>query len=169
LAFPDFKAFRDRRKTSQKNNNRTFGTDEEVLAALPDRTTVDLQVATYFRYWETAYRILHEPSFWKEYAQFWEQQAAGSTQPGFATMLLLMIASTACLPPKDDVFEGDTTADRQMASNIIDICEAWLGRQHRKRLTLHFFQVQCLLLLAKRTNCVRLKQGEGIFTANDTQ
>ncbi|KAH7401722.1 fungal-specific transcription factor domain-containing protein [Phaeosphaeria sp. MPI-PUGE-AT-0046c] len=155
----DFKTFRDRRKKAQKHyTTRTFGTDEEVLAALPDRTSVDLQVATYFRHWETAYRILHEPSFWKEYAAFWEQRAAGLTQPGFAVMLLLMIASTVCLTPKDDVFEGDTTADRQMASNIIDICEAWNGRQPRKRLTLQFFQLQCLLLLAKRANCVRLKQ-----------
>lgn len=85
-------------------------------------------------------------------------------QPGFATMLLLMMASTACLTLKDDLFEGDTTADRQMASNVIELCEAWIGRQPRKRLTLQFFQLQCLLLVAKRANCVRLKQGEAPFS-----
>jgi hypothetical protein len=70
-----------------------------------------------------------------------------------------MIAGTKCLTPKDDVFEGDTTFDRLTASNILDLCDAWIGRQPRKRLTLQFFQIRILSLFAKRVNCVKLKQG----------
>jgi hypothetical protein len=153
--------FRDRRKVANKYKDaHTRGSDEEVFAALPDRTTVDIQVTNYFQAWETTYRILHGPSFWKEYQNFWEQPSGQAAQPGFAVILLLIGATTKCLNPKDDVFEGDTTADRQMASNIIKICEAWIGRQPRKRLTLQFFQLQCLALVAKRVNCDRVKQGK---------
>jgi hypothetical protein len=139
---------------------RILGTDDEIFTAIPDRSAVDTQIALYFQTWETAYRILHEPSFWKEYNAFWEQKAAGESSSGFAVMLLLMVASTKCLTVKDDVFEGDTTADRQAAANIIDLCETWIGRQPRKRLTLQFFQLRILLLFAKRVNCVGAKQGQ---------
>ncbi|KAF1914849.1 hypothetical protein BDU57DRAFT_453747 [Ampelomyces quisqualis] len=155
----DFKMFRDRRKVANKYKDAHIrGSDDEVFATLPDRTTVDLQVTNYFQAWETTYRILHGPSFWKEYQNFWEQPSGQSGQPGFAVILLLICATTKCLTPKDDVFEGDTTADRQMASNLIKVCEAWIGRQPRKRLTLQFFQLQCLSLVAKRVNCDRVKQ-----------
>jgi hypothetical protein len=158
----DFKTFRDRRKIATKQNDaHTFGIDREIFAALPERSVVDLQVALYFQTWETTYRTLHEPSFWKEYNAFWQQGTPGqsSNSPGFAVMLLLMIASTKCLAPKDDVFEGDTTADRLMASSMIDLCDVWIGRQPRKRLTLQFFQIRILSVLAKRSSCAKLKQG----------
>jgi hypothetical protein len=138
--------------------DRIHGTDEEVFAALPERSIIDLQVALYFETWETSYRILHEPSFWKEYTAFWEQKSTDSCPADFAVLLILIVATTKCLTPKDDVFEGDTTFDRQTATNLIETCEAWIGRQPRKRLTLHFFQLRCLSLLAKRVNCVKLKQ-----------
>jgi hypothetical protein len=138
--------------------DRTHGTDADVFTALPDRSTVHVQVTLYFQTHETTCRILHEPSFWKEYALFWERHLEGSGSADFAVMLLLIVASTMCIKPKDDVFEGDTTSDRQSASNLIDICDAWINRQPRKRLTLCFFQVRCLSLFARRMNCVRLKQ-----------
>ncbi|KAF1845580.1 uncharacterized protein K460DRAFT_283904 [Cucurbitaria berberidis CBS 394.84] len=155
----DFKAFRDRRKIASKRPGAiTQGTDEEVLAALPERNIVDVHVALYFQTWETTYRVLHEPSFWSEYSSFWEQRHGDHGQPGFAVILLLIVATSKCLNPKDDDFMGDTTADRQIASNLIGICESWIGRQSRKRMTLLFFQLQCLALVAKRVNCVKLKQ-----------
>lgn len=129
-----------------------------MFNALPEKSYIDVQVAQYFQTWETSYRILHEPSFWKEYVEFWEQYAGRSGQAGFAVTLLLIVATTKCLGPKDDVFVGDMTADRQAASSLIDLCDSWMNRQPRKRLTLQFFQLQCLALLAKRVNCVKLKQ-----------
>ncbi|KAF1943391.1 C6 zinc finger domain-containing protein [Clathrospora elynae] len=155
----DFKSFRDRRKKAiNEQDVRIFGTDEEIFAALPDRSILDVQAALYFHTWEASYRILHEPSFWKEYHVFWEQRPGNKDQASFAVMLVLIVAITKCLTPKDDVFIGDTTADRQAAANLIDMCESWINQQPRKRLTLPFFQLQCLSLLAKRVNCVKLKQ-----------
>ncbi|KAF1836768.1 C6 zinc finger domain-containing protein [Decorospora gaudefroyi] len=155
----DFKTFRDRRKNFEKEQGAmTCGTDSEMLAALPERSVVDVQVSLYFQTWETTYRILHEPSFWKEYRAFWEQGPGDKDRVSFAVMLVLIIAITKCLAPKDDVFVGDTTADRKAASDLIHICEAWIAQQPRKRLTLMVFQLQCLALLAKRVNCIKMKQ-----------
>lgn len=135
---------------------RTYGTDEEIFALLPSKHEADVQVALYFRTWETTYRILHEPTFWQEYNSFWDRR--DEKQAGFATILILIIAITKCSTVKDDVFVGDSTSDRDAASNHIETCEIWLNRLPRKRLTLPFFQLQCLALLAKRVNCVKLKQ-----------
>lgn len=155
----DFKSFRERRKLLNKEKSaRTYGTDEEVLALLPSKHDVDIEAANYFQTWETTYRILHEPIFWQEYNAFWSVRPGDNKQAGFAVILLLIIAITKCLPVKDDLFVGDSTSDRDAASNIIETCETWINRQPRKRLTLPFFQIQCLSLLAKRTNCVKLKQ-----------
>ncbi|KAJ8117971.1 hypothetical protein OPT61_g955 [Boeremia exigua] len=153
----DFKAFRDRRKVLSKEKiARTYGTDEEVFALLPPKHELDIQVALYFRTWETTYRILHEPTFWQEYNSFWERR--DDKQGGFATILVLIVATTKCSTVKDDVFIGDSTSDRDAASDLIETCQMWLNRQPRKRLTLAYFQLQCLTLLAKRVNCVKLKQ-----------
>jgi hypothetical protein len=155
----DFKAFRDRRKKSTKEQSaERYRPDADVYAVLPEKCIVDVRTVLYFRTCETSYKILHEPSFWEDYHAFWEQSCTDKERITFAVMLLLIIAITKCLNPKDDVFVGDTTADRQAAQDLICVCENWINLQPRKRLTLPLFQLQCLLLLAKRVNCVGLKQ-----------
>ena len=154
----DFKSFRNRRKVISKYKDPSSGSDDDILAALPPKSTVDIQVALYFRTWETTYRILHEPTFWKEYQSFWSQELSSSDRVTFAVILVLILAIANCLTPKDDVFLGDTTADRQAASELVEICDSWVSRQPIKRLTLTIFQIRCLGVLAKRVNCVKLKQ-----------
>ncbi|KAH7391748.1 hypothetical protein BKA66DRAFT_413199 [Pyrenochaeta sp. MPI-SDFR-AT-0127] len=155
----DFKTFRSRRKAASKQKDASvFCVEEEVISALPERSVVDGQVALYFQTWETTYRILHEPSFWKEYYEFWELRSSDGASISFTIILVLIVTITKCLTAKDDVFLGDSTADRQAASELIEVCETWINRQPRKRLTLEFFQIHCLSLLAKRVNCVKLKQ-----------
>jgi hypothetical protein len=155
----DFKGFRDRRKEIKKAvDGRLHATDECIFAALPERHIMDAQITLYFQTFETAYRIIHEPSFWESYHNFWEQQFREKDQVSFAVMLVLVFATTKCLVPKDDAFFGDTSADRRAASDLIDICDSWISQQPRKRLALTFFQNMCLSLLAKRVNSVMLKQ-----------
>jgi hypothetical protein len=147
----DFKAFRNRRKAQKKEVERnTQGSDAEILGLLPEKSVVDAKVALYFQAFESTYRILHEPTFWDEYRTFWEQRQGGDVTSSFTTILILIIALTKCLAPNDmNVFMGDSSADRETASDLIEACDAWLQRQSRKHLTLHFFQLQCLSLLAK--------------------
>ena len=155
----NFKQFRDRRKKlANQRNARSYDIDAEILAALPERSIVDALAVLYFETWETSYRILHEPTFWREYGGFWEENHNGQPQISFTILLVLIIATTKCLAPKDDIFIGDTTADRHAASHLVEICENWTNQQPRKRVTLRFFQIQCLVLFAKRANNIKLKQ-----------
>jgi len=155
----NFKQFRDqRKKLANQRSARSYNVDAEILAALPERSIVDALAVGYFETWEASYRILHEPTFWREYSDFWEENRNGKPQISFAILLVLIIAATKCLAPKDDIFIGDTTADRHAANHLLEICENWTNRQPRKRVTLRFFQIQCLALLAKRANSIKLKQ-----------
>ncbi|KAK7179746.1 transcriptional regulatory protein, partial [Paraphaeosphaeria sporulosa] len=156
----DFKAFRVRRKAMMKEKNaRRRGYDEEIFLQLPDKTTLDPQVALYFQTCETSYRILHEPSFWREYQAFWERQSNDESFTPFAAVLLYILAVTKCLQPNDgNIFVGDSAVDRDTALDFIETCDTWLQRQSRKQTTLTFFQLHCLSLLAKRLNCLKLKQ-----------
>ncbi|KAF2181575.1 hypothetical protein K469DRAFT_260358 [Zopfia rhizophila CBS 207.26] len=154
----DFKVFRNRRKAILKEKGpRTQGTDAEMLALIPEKSVVDAAVALYFQTFENSYRILHEPTFWRDYATFWEKR--DDSPPSFATVLVLILATTKCLSvDQETIFIGDSSSERESASNLIDACDAWLARQSRKHLTLVFFQLQCLSLIAKRVNCVKMKQ-----------
>ena len=90
---------------------------------------------------------------------FGRDQKAQRRRIGFVVELVLIVATTKCLTAEQDpVFVGDRSAGREFASKLIDVCDAWLKRQSRKHITLAFFQHNCLSLLAKRVNCIKLKQ-----------
>ncbi|KAF2710337.1 hypothetical protein K504DRAFT_377201 [Pleomassaria siparia CBS 279.74] len=156
----DFKTFRNQRKERKKEKElRTRASDVDMIALVPDKSTVDAKVALYFQVFETSYRIFHEPTFWDDYRVFWEQRRTGDVSGSFATMLVLIISLTKCLSANDvNVFVGDSSADRETASDLVEACDGWIACQSRKRLTFHFFQLHCLALFAKRVNCVKLKQ-----------
>ncbi|EMD62208.1 hypothetical protein COCSADRAFT_201701 [Bipolaris sorokiniana ND90Pr] len=155
----DFRAFRDRRKKSARELNAALhSADANVLAVLPEKSVVDTQAATYFRTCETSYRILHGPSFWEEYQAFWEHTCTQKERVSFAVVLILIICISKCLDQKYDAFVGDTTINRHTAHDLIHTCETWINLQPRKRVTLSFLQSACLLLVAKRVNCVGMKQ-----------
>jgi hypothetical protein len=156
----DFKTFRDRRKTLMKEKRlRLLGSDEEILDQVPPKSVVDAAVALYWEQVEYIYRILHEPSFWAEYHSFWQPQQQHLRPAGFAALLILIVAVTKCLPAEQNiVFVGDISAQRESAADLIEICDRWLLHHPRKPLALAFFQLQCLSLLAKRANGVKMKQ-----------
>lgn len=156
----DFKTFRNRRKAYvEEKGLKSQGSDAELFTLIPEKILVDAAVALYFQRFEDAYRILHEPSFWKEYGVFWDQTNNDEKSSSFAATLILITAITSCiLPQPETLFIGDSSADRELASDMIQACDAWLLRHSRKHLTLAFFQLQCLSILAKRINCVKMKQ-----------
>lgn len=156
----DFKTFRTRRKAALKERaTRVQGFDDEIFALVPEKSNLDPHVTLYFQTWESSYRILHEPTFWTDYQAFWKRRSNQEVSASFAVTLLYIIAITKCLKPNDEnVFAGDSSVDREVAMNYVETCDAWMLRQSRKHLTLPFFQLQCLSVLAKRVNCLRMKQ-----------
>ena len=138
--------------------------DFELLQFLPDQETVDYLVRFYFDTFETTYRILHRPSFWKEYQMFWEDPQ--STNPAFVIVMLLMMAAVVCLSPKDrPTYIGDSAIARERAVLWIEVSEWWLRRHSRKNIYLAIWQIRCLLVLSKQVNVIKKKQ---IWTAAGT-
>jgi hypothetical protein len=132
-------------------------TDSELLQLLPGRETVDYIVRLYFDSFETTYRILHRPSFLKEYEMFWEDQQAA--KPAFIILMLLMMAAVSCLSPKEQpTYIGDSAIARERAVLWIEVAEGWLGHHSQKNIYLAIWQIRCLLILAKQVNLVKKKR-----------
>ena len=132
-------------------------TDAEIVHLLPDRQVVDRLVHLYFDTFESTYRILHAPSFWKEYSSFWEDSQACS--PAFVILLLLTMGTAICTADEDSQkYIGDSSLSRERAVLWIEASEWWLGRQSQKHTSLAIWQIRCLLLLAKQVNAVKKKR-----------
>lgn len=91
----DFRTFRGRRKAAKVKAQSARYTDTEIAALLPEKNTVDELVSVYFQNFETTYRILHRPSFWKDYQIFWEDPQQRS--PSMVVIILLVLATVRCL------------------------------------------------------------------------
>jgi hypothetical protein len=151
------RTFREKKKaTDKQQKSKGQMTDADIFNMLPAPQVVDAAVMQYFQRVESTYRILHEPSFWTEYRVFWDQ---ADRPANFAVILVLIVAITKGLfPDQEAVFVGDGTVGREAAGESITVCDIWLQGMSRKHLALEFFQIQCLSLIAKRINCIKMKQ-----------
>ena len=115
---------------------------------VPPREMADQLVDLYFRTYESVYRILHIPSFRKEYVDFWSYPESTSTI--FVVKLLLVMAIGACF------CQGEREEDiRTSARQWVISSQSWASALFDKeQLNLSIIQVNCLLLLARQTNSV---------------
>lgn len=128
-----------------------------VADLVPEKKIADYFVQLYLDTLETTYRILHIPSFWKEYNSFWENRRGAND--GFAAVLLLVIASTRCLSPAEPLsFDFDGSSARTQAISWIHACDEWYKQQSQKHRTLAMYQVQCLRVIAASINCIKTKE-----------
>ena len=112
-------------------------------AELPPKLVADSLVECYLTTNETVYRVLHIPTFRREYESFWTTDATGSDDPAFTILLRLVLAL------------GALTYDRYCswrASAISWIYEALMyvsAPKFKSRLNLRFLQISILLLVAR--------------------
>ncbi|KAK3361228.1 hypothetical protein B0T24DRAFT_118235 [Lasiosphaeria ovina] len=100
-------------------------------------------VEAYFRTMEGVYRIVHVPSFWKEYQKYWDNPEAASK--AFIVQLQLAMAIGTC-------FQDDVAALRHYATQWIYEAQIWLvSPSEKSRMTFAGLQTMCLLHLAKET------------------
>ncbi|OJK01963.1 hypothetical protein ASPACDRAFT_40779 [Aspergillus aculeatus ATCC 16872] len=134
----------------------------ELVGLLPDPETIDAHVQLYFDTFETVYRILHYPSFMREYETFREDSRAA--RPAFVVTLMLVLACVGCLAApaaqqqQQPKYIGDSAMARERATLWIEAAEAWLPRQSQKHIYLAIWQIRCLLLVAKMVNVVKKKR-----------
>lgn len=115
---------------------------------VPAKELVDPLVHAYLRTIESVHRVVHIPSFWREYGEFWENPK--SADQTFVMTLLLIMAIGTCFYPSD---KAKAAVLRLSAIGWINTVETWLSSPFEKaRLSIGGVQVHCLLLVARQTN-----------------
>lgn len=132
-------------------------TDDEILQLLPSADILKSSTRIYLSTFETTYRILHVPSFTRDFQTF--QLSSQERRADFAAILLLIVATVSCCTNGDQMrYVGGSSVAREDAVRYIFACQSWLDQHSRKHMTLAFFQVHCLLIVAKRVNFHKIKQ-----------
>ena len=147
----DLQAMSERVKERRRQREHV---SENMRTLLPSHEVVNRLLRLYFDTYEQTYRILHGPSFWTKYGSGFHQ----SWSERFTAIVLLICASVNCLSTTDLSFHDDISTAREDAETWIASVDSWLLHHSQKRFTLEHFQIQCLLLLAKRNNIVKKKR-----------
>ena len=110
-------------------------------ASLPPKDLADELIECYLRTSETVYRILHIPTFKRDYDALWTLNA--DPNPGFLVQLKLVLAIGATI--YDERFSLRASAIRWVHE-----AHTWLaGPELKSRLGIQFLQTNLLLLLAR--------------------
>lgn len=116
------------------------GMDPDLLGLLPPRATADRLWRTYIDNFESYYRVLHVPTFEKEYRYFW------ATQQGprcFLAQLLSICAIASCFRDEDRLYQ------EARIRTWIEAVRQWLFRADpRAQLSLGYLQAHLLMLVA---------------------
>jgi hypothetical protein len=149
---------KDRKKRKEDREARFLASDAQLEALLPSRVETDELVEVYLDQFEQLHRIVHIPTFRKQYAAFWDPNVP---RPASTTVLVLaMISASSCLhgginPGK---FIGLVSNSHHNAEKWIKACDEWQEKQSQKHRRLIHFQIMCLVYLAKRVNTVKKKR-----------
>ncbi|KAM3515918.1 hypothetical protein MY11210_000458 [Beauveria gryllotalpidicola] len=110
------------------------------------RAVCDDLVHAYTSTYEGVLRVLHLPTFWKEYASYWEDPAAAAAaNEAFVVLMQLCIVLGSSVRDR-------TAALRATTTRWIYEAHMWLILPPEKgRMTLTGIQIMCLLTLAKMT------------------
>lgn len=122
---------------------------------LPPQDDTDALVSFYLDYFEQIHRIVHIPTFRKDYTRFWT--SGHDRRPGMTAMILSMISISACTAATSKGSTFMPSKYRAMAVQWLAACDEWMRQQSSKQGKLLQYQVSCLLYLAKRVNIVRKK------------
>jgi hypothetical protein len=110
------------------------------------KVIVDSLTQKYVTRFESAFRILHVPSFWAEYDRYWTNPIEASDVLKFKIQLVAAIGSS--------LFEEtpETARIHSSARQSLYAVQNWLaGPMEKDRLSISGLQVQCLLILARQT------------------
>ncbi|KAK5047492.1 hypothetical protein LTR84_006589 [Exophiala bonariae] len=106
---------------------------------------VDQMVCLYATRFESAFRILHIPSFWREYEMYWSGPTETETILRLKVQLVTALGMSIC-PPTMDTPDLYSTARQWLYA-----AQDWLaGPMKKSCITIAGLQVQCLLVLARQ-------------------
>jgi hypothetical protein len=122
---------------------------------LPAKADTDALVLFYLDHLEHIHRIVHIPTFKKEYAHFWVPERA--RYPAMTALVLAMISISTCVSYSSCESKPAASANLAMPPKWISACDDWLRQQGSKARRIVFYQVSCLVYLARRVNNIHKK------------
>jgi hypothetical protein len=129
---------------------------------LPPKEVADALVEVYLRTFETLYRILHIPTFRRDYDSLW----LSDTNPDMTFLVQLKLVFAIGATMYDDKFSLRTSAVRWVHE-----AQTWISEpEFKSRLNIQFLQTSILLLLARENigvdeNLIWISTGELLRTA----
>ncbi|KAH0420806.1 C6 zinc finger domain-containing protein [Colletotrichum camelliae] len=109
----------------------------------PSRELADAMVNAYLNSFELVHRILHIPTFWAEYYEYWDHPE--TTTMDVRLKILLVIGMGSSLSEHGDVML------QQTATHWVYAAQSWLsGPLEKDRLGITGLQVHCLTMLARQ-------------------
>lgn len=117
---------------------------------VPHRERCDVLVEAYFRTFETVFRVLHQPTFRRQYEQYWQDPSLAGETFVVTMLLVLSIGSCFCRSLDDPRAFYDYSAWRW-----VHAAQLWTSTPLEKRhLNLGGLQIHCLLLLSVQVNAI---------------
>ncbi|CRG85604.1 putative transcriptional regulatory protein C417,09c [Talaromyces islandicus] len=132
------------RSIKASSPSRSISWTESTLCTV-DRGFADQMARLYITHFESAFRILHVPSFWTEYEQYWRSPKEATSILQFKIKLVVAIGSSLYR----DAPDADTV--RWRSSQWVYETQSWISAPMEKsRICLDGLQIQCLLILARQ-------------------
>ncbi|KAL2024115.1 hypothetical protein VTK56DRAFT_9895 [Thermocarpiscus australiensis] len=148
---------KDRLKRAEERERKFREPDLALEYLLPSKEETDSLVSIYLDQFEQVHRIVHIPSFRRDYAKFWLPSETRSA--AFTALVLSIMAVSSCigaqLPHK---FERMVSSSHLNALKWVEAVDKWQERQSQKHRRLIHYQIACLIYLAKRVNTVKKKR-----------
>lgn len=137
---------RGRRDHQQAYRDTAFRLEE----MLPPRDVADELVRLYLTTFETTYRILHVPTFLKQYEACW---SGGQLDVIFIAKLLALMAASSCFCSQTTKVNGKDSL-HEAASAWIMAVQSWVASVFViESIDFSMLQIQCLLLIACQATC----------------
>ncbi|OOF94042.1 hypothetical protein ASPCADRAFT_149295 [Aspergillus carbonarius ITEM 5010] len=138
----------------------------QMQASLPPKAVCDRLVNLYTTNFERTLRMLHLPTFLRQYADFWATPAPDNDRSAtFLPQLTAVLA--AALPLEDPNFRLDfSSVWEYLQTPAVNLVRVWLQKLGRKQRTeLVSLQIEALVILARR---LRLASQEELWRATGT-
>ena len=146
-----------KRHVRKRSHPATVDT-EALLSLLPERGVTDKLVTCYLQGLDTAYHVLHIPTFLAEYDRFWSSPT-DEPDVDFAILLFLTMAAVCSVPQLEIAsYCGQSSASRNTAVEWIEMGEAWIRNHSQKYISLQYLQIRCLSIIAQRANDYKPKR-----------
>ncbi|KAL7816715.1 hypothetical protein V8C26DRAFT_435069 [Trichoderma gracile] len=135
-----------------------MATNEQPLieGLLPPKHDTDVLIAIYLDHFEQLHRVVHIPTFNREYINFWTP--GRPRYPTMAAMILAMISVSVSASVHLVGSSPVPASYRKMAETWIFAIDDWLRLQSTKHRKLVHYQVASLMYIAKRMNLVGKKR-----------